>query len=393
MNVLNMKDVDLANRRVIIREDLNVPMQDGQITDLTRIEKSLPTIQYAIKSKAKIIILSHLGRPKEGQFDPQYSLAPVAKALSTALGQDVQLSNNWLDGIEIKPGQVILAENVRFLPGEEKNDPSLAKKMANQGDIFVMDAFATAHRAQASTVGISEYAKVACAGFLLLEELEALSKTLENPARPLVAIVGGSKVSTKLHLLENLLTKVNRLIVGGGIANTFLAATGMPVGKSLYEPEWLEKALILLEKAVQLGVDIPLPQDVVVGQSFDKNTPAIIKPVAEVQPNEMILDIGPQTAKNYTRFMADAKTIVWNGPVGVFEFPAFSQGTKTLAKAVTESSAYSIAGGGDTLAALAQFGLSDKISYISTGGGAFLEFLEGVDLPAVRILIKRAQSS
>lgn len=392
LNVLKIKDVDLANRRVLIREDLNVPMQNGKITDLTRIEKSLPTIQYALKAKAKVIVLSHLGRPKEGQFDPQYSLAPVAEALSKALGQPVPLVTNWLDGVELQPGQVILAENVRFLPGEEKNDPVLAKKMAAQCDVFVMDAFATAHRAQASTVGVSEYAKIACAGFLLVEELEALSKALENPQKPLVAVVGGSKVSTKLHLLENLLSKVNRLIVGGGIANTFLAATGMPVGKSLYEPDWLEKAQILLEKAVRLGVDLPLPQDVVVGQSFDKNTPAVTKPVAEVQANEMILDIGPQTVQNYTRFMSDAKTIVWNGPVGVFEFPAFSHGTKALAEAIIHSPAYSIAGGGDTLAALAEFGLSEKISYISTGGGAFLEFLEGIELPAVKILMKRAQS-
>lgn len=391
VNVLKMNDLDLANKRVLIREDLNVPIQNGQIMERTRIEKALPTIKAAINAQARVLILSHLGRPTEGQFDPKASLAPVATALSEALGQPVPLLDHWLDNFNIEPGQIALAENVRFLKGEEANDPGLAKRMANQCDVFVMDAFATAHRAQASTVGIGEYAPVACAGFLLMSELEALSKALEKPRRPLVAVVGGSKVSTKIQLLQNLLNKVDCLIVGGGIANTFLAAEGYPVGKSLYEASWVHQAKELINRAREMKVAFPLPIDVVVAKEMTASAKAYTKPLDDLDIEDIILDIGPLTAKHYAGYLADAGTVVWNGPLGVFEFPQFSHGTKALAKAITESHAFSIAGGGDTLSALAQFNLTDKISYISTGGGAFLEFLEGSELPAVTMLIQRAR--
>jgi phosphoglycerate kinase len=393
INVLKMTNLELANQRVLIREDLNVPIQNGQIMESTRIEKAIPTLKAAVQAKARVLVLSHLGRPKEGQFDPQASLAPVAKALSEALGMPVPLINNWLDTpVDIQPGQIALAENVRFLTGEENNDPELAQRMAQRCDIFVMDAFATAHRAQASTVGISEYAPIACAGPLLMAELEALSKALEHPRRPLVAIVGGAKVSSKIHLLKNLLNKVNCLIVGGGIANTFLAAEGYPVGKSLYEPSWLSQAKDLLNRARELGVDFPLPQDVVVAREVSPEAKAVTKPLDALHIEDIILDIGPVTAKHYAEYLVDAGTIVWNGPLGVFEIAQFSQGTKALAEAITRSGAFSIAGGGDTLSALAQFGLSEKISYISTGGGAFLEFLEGSELPAVNVLLRRLKA-
>ncbi len=391
VNVLKMNDLDLANKRVLIREDLNVPIQNGQIMERTRIEKALPTIKAAISAKARVLILSHLGRPTEGQFDPKASLAPVALALSEALGQPVPLLDHWLDKFDIEPGQIALAENVRFLKGEEANDPSLAKRMAHQCDVFVMDAFATAHRAQASTVGIGEYAPVACAGFLLMSELEALSKALEKPRRPLAAVVGGSKVSTKIQLLQNLLKKVDCLIVGGGIANTFLAAEGYPVGKSLYEPSWVHQAKELINQAREMKVAFPLPIDVVVAKEMTASAKAYTKPLDALDIEDIILDIGPLTANHYAGYIAEAGTVVWNGPLGVFEFPQFSHGTKALAKAITESHAFSIAGGGDTLSALAQFNLTDKISYISTGGGAFLEFLEGSELPAVTMLIQRAR--
>lgn len=391
MNVLKMTDLNLANQRVIIREDLNVPMQNGQITEATRITKCLPTLKAALKAKARVLVLSHLGRPKEGQFDPQSSLAPVAQALEKALGQPVPLISDWLNGVNIEPGQIALAENVRFLAGEEDNNSELAQRMAAQCDIFIMDAFATAHRAQASTVGISAHAPVACAGLLLMAELEALSKALEHPKRPLIAVVGGSKVSSKIHLLKNLLKKVDCLIVGGGIANTFLAAEGYPVGKSLYEPNWLLQAKELINRARELGVDFPLPIDVVVAKEMNAQAKAVTKPLDALNSEDIILDIGPVTAKHYAEYLKDAGTVVWNGPLGVFEISQFSHGTHALAQAVTKSSAFSIAGGGDTLSALAQFGLSDKISYISTGGGAFLEFLEGTELPAVTVLIKRAK--
>jgi phosphoglycerate kinase len=391
INVLKMVDLELANKRVLIREDLNVPMQNGQITDHTRIEKALPTLKAAVKAGARVLVLSHLGRPKEGQYDPEASLAPVAAALSAALGQPVPLITDWLDGVDIKSGQIALAENVRFLVGEEKNDSALARRMAAQADIFVMDAFATAHRAQASTYGISQYAPVASAGPLLMAELEALSRAMEHPRRPLIAVVGGSKVSSKIQLLKNLLKKVDCLIVGGGIANTFLAAEGYPVGKSLYEPSWLGQAKDLINRARDEGVNFPLPVDVVVAPEMTAQAKAVTKPLDALNLDDMILDIGPVTAKHYNSYIADAGTIVWNGPLGVFELPQFSHGTLELAKAVIHSKAFSIAGGGDTLSALGQFGVSDKISYISTGGGAFLEFLEGSELPAVSILIKRAQ--
>lgn len=391
MNVLKMTDLNLSGQRVVIREDFNVPMEDGRITEMTRIEKALPTIRAALDANARVLILSHLGRPKEGQFDPQFSLAPVAQALSELLGREVPLIRDWLQGTQIEPGQAALAENVRFLTGEETNNSSLAEKMAEQCDIFVMDAFATAHRAQASTVGIAQYAPQACAGLLLINELTALSKALERPKKPLIAIVGGSKVSSKIKLLENLLTKVDCLIVGGGIANTFLAAEGYPVGLSLYEPGWLQQAKELIRKAQRLHINFPLPVDVVTATELSSNAKAHVKPLEAISSEDRILDIGPVTAKRYAELMAGAGTIVWNGPLGVFEFSPFAEGTKALAKAITESKAFSIAGGGDTLAALGKFGLSEKISYISTGGGAFLEFLEGAELPAVSILIKRAQ--
>ncbi|MBS0349639.1 MAG: phosphoglycerate kinase [Proteobacteria bacterium] len=392
MNVLKMAELDLANKKVIVREDLNVPFQNGQISDFTRIEKCIPTLKKALQAQARVLVLSHLGRPKEGQFDPQASLAPVAKALSDQLGQPVPLLTDWLNGAEIGPGQIALAENVRFLVGEESNQPELAEKMAQQCDIFVMDAFATAHRAQASTVGIAQHAPIACAGLLLMAELEALSKALERPKKPLVAVIGGSKVSTKIHLLKNLLEKVDGLIVGGGIANTFLAAEGYPVGKSLYEPTWIWQAKELINQARKLQIDFPLPHDVVVAAEMSPNAKAITKSVDAIESTDVILDVGPVTSKVYAEYIVDAGTIVWNGPLGVFEYPQFSHGTQALAKAIASSHAFSIAGGGDTLSALSQFGLSDKISYISTGGGAFLEFLEGATLPAVAMLIKRAAS-
>lgn len=391
INVLKMTDLELTNRRVLIRVDLNVPMQDGQITETTRIEKCIPTLKAALKGKARVLVLSHWGRPKEGEYDPAASLAPVAKALSVALGQPVPLITHWLDGVDIEPGQIALAENVRFLVGEESNDQKLAQQMAKQCDIFVMDAFATAHRAQASTVGLGEYAPVACAGPLLIAELAALSKALEHPKRPLIAIVGGSKVSSKIHLLKNLLTQVDCLIVGGGIANTFLAAEGYPVGKSLYEPSWLIQAKELINRARELGIAFPLPQDVVVAHEVSAQAKATTKPLDALKMDDIILDIGPVTAKHYAEYIAGAATIVWNGPLGVFELPQFSHGTYALGTAITQSGAFSIVGGGDTLSALSQFGLSDKISYISTGGGAFLEFLEGTELPAVSVLIRRAK--
>jgi phosphoglycerate kinase len=391
INVLKMQDMDLAGKRVLIREDLNVPIQNGLIMESTRIEKAVPTLKAALQARARVLVLSHLGRPKEGEFDPKSSLAPVAKALSEALGQPVPLISQWLDGVEIQPGQIALAENVRFLRGEDINDPVLAKRMASQCDVFVMDAFATAHRAQASTVGIAEFAPIACAGLLLMAELEALSKALEHPHHPVIAVVGGSKVSTKIQLLNNLLTKVDCLIVGGGIANTFLAAEGYPVGKSLFEPSWVHQAKELINRAREMEVAFPLPIDVVVSHEVSASAKAYTKPLDDLELDDIILDIGPLTAKHYAGYLKNAGTVVWNGPLGVFEFPQFSQGTRSLAQAITHSKAFSIAGGGDTLSALAQCGLSDKISYISTGGGAFLEFLEGSELPAVSMLIQRAR--
>jgi phosphoglycerate kinase len=387
-----MTDLDLKGKRLLIRQDLNVPLKKGVVADGTRIHASLPTIKLALKAGAKVMIMSHLGRPTEGEYTHQYSMAPVANYLSALLGQPVRLEQNWLepDFIPVDEGEVVLCENVRFNVGEKKNDDALSKRMASMCDVFVMDAFGTAHRAQASTHGVAKYAPVACAGPLLSGELEALAKALDNPARPLVAIVGGSKVSTKLTVLESLSTKVDQLIVGGGIANTFIAANGGAVGKSLYEADLIETCQRLRAEAQARGGDIPVPVDVVCGKEFAEYAEAETKAVSDVQDDDMIFDIGPKTANQLVDILKSAGTIVWNGPVGVFEFSQFSEGTKEIAMAIAESDAFSIAGGGDTLAAVAKFNISDDVSYISTGGGAFLEFLEGKKLPAVEILEQRA---
>ncbi|RPH98837.1 MAG: phosphoglycerate kinase [Lysobacterales bacterium] len=386
MKYLRMENLDLAGKRVMIREDLNVPVSAGRVTSDARIRAALPTIQMALDKGAAVLLLSHLGRPVEGEPDPQYSLQPVAGRLSELLGRPVRLQADWLGGVEVKPGEVVLCENVRFNKGEKKNDEALARRMAVLCDVFVMDAFGTAHRAQASTEGIVRQAPVACAGPLLSRELDALRKALHDPARPLVAIVGGSKVSTKLTVLETLLDKVDQLIVGGGIANTFIAASGHDVGKSLYEPDLLHEAQRLIQRAHAAGGSIPIPRDVVVAKSFSADAEPLVRNVDQVRPDEMILDIGPLTAIEYSEIIAGAGTIIWNGPVGVFEFPNFAAGTRAMAEAIERSSAYSLAGGGDTLAAIDQFGVTDAISYISTGGGAFLEFVEGKTLPAVAAL-------
>lgn len=387
MLIRNNPDIDIKNKRLLIREDLNVPMKNGQITNDKRLHAVLPTVQQALIQGAAVILMSHLGRPKEGQPDEQYSLAPVAKRLSELLKQSVRFEKDWLEGLDIQPGEVVLVENVRFLKGEKANDSALAEKMAAQCDIFVMDAFATAHRAHASTTGVAKAAKKAYAGPLLLAELEALSKALEKPKKPVVAIVGGAKVSTKLPVLRSLLEKVDVLIVGGGIANTFLLASGYKVGKSLVEDDQLVVAKALLALAEKRGVALPLPTDVRVAKAFSEQASATVKLLADVSDDDMILDVGPKTADSYASLLQQAGTILWNGPVGVFEFPAFAQGTESLAKAIANSKAFSLAGGGDTLAAIDQFGVADKISYISTGGGAFLEFVEGKTLPGVEALI------
>ena len=389
MPIKKMVDLDLAGKRVLIRQDLNVPIKDGKVTSDIRIQASVPTIKIALDSGACVMVMSHLGRPVEGEYNENFSLKPVAERLSELLGQPVRLEKDWLDGIDIKPGQVVLCENVRFNKGEKKNNPELGKKMAALCDIFVMDAFGTAHRAQASTHAVAQFAPVACAGPLLAKELEALGKALETPDRPLVAIVGGSKVSTKLTVLKSLSEKVDQLIVGGGIANTFIAAEGYPVGKSLYEADLIEEAKRLIADAKKNGSDIPIPVDVVCAKEFSESAEASIKQVADVTGDDLILDIGPETAKQYAEIVKKAGTIVWNGPVGVFEIDQFGEGTKALAQAIAESPAFSIAGGGDTLAAINKYQIEDKISYTSTGGGAFLEFLEGKELPAVAILEQR----
>jgi phosphoglycerate kinase len=386
MKYLRMENLELAGKRVMIREDLNVPVSNGRVTSDARIRAALPTIQLALDKGAAVLLLSHLGRPVEGEADPQFSLQPVADRLSELLGRPVRLQTDWLGGVEIEPGEVVLCENVRFNRGEKKNDEELARSMARLCDVFVMDAFGTAHRAQASTEGIVRHAPIACAGPLLSRELEALHKALLAPERPLLAIVGGSKVSTKLAVLESLLDKVDELIVGGGIANTFIAASGYDVGKSLYEPDLIHDAQRLIKKAHAGGGSIPIPRDVVVAKAFSADAKALVRNVDEVKPDEMILDIGPLTAVEYSRIIAGAGTIIWNGPVGVFEFPNFAAGTRAMAEAIERSSAFSIAGGGDTLAAIDDFGVTDAISYISTGGGAFLEFVEGKTLPAVAAL-------
>lgn len=390
MKVLRMTDLDLKGKRVLIREDLNVPVSEGKVTSDARIRASLPTILAARDKGAAVMLMSHLGRPDEGVYAEEFSLAPVAKRLSELLNAPVRLVKDWLDGVNCAPGEVVLLENVRFNVGEKKDKEELAKKMAGLCDVYVMDAFGTAHRAEASTHGVARFAKVACAGTLLVNELEALDKALANPKRPLTAIVAGSKVSTKLTVLESLMSKVDQLIVGGGIANTFLAAAGYPVGKSLYEADMLGIAKGLLEKSKQTGVGIPLPIDVVVAKEFSATAKATVKAVSEVAADDLILDVGPKTAALFDSLLQKSGSVVWNGPVGVFEFDAFGEGTKALAHSIAKSSAFSIAGGGDTLAAIEKYDVEKEISYISTGGGAFLEFLEGKVLPAVAALEARA---
>ena len=390
MSIKRMVDLDLSGKRVLIRQDLNVPVKNGKVTSDIRIQASVPTIEKALAAGAAVMLLSHLGRPVEGQYDEASSLKPVAERLSALLGKPVRLEKDWLDGIVIAPGEVVLCENVRFNVGEEKNCDELGKKMAALCDVFVMDAFGTAHRAQASTHSVAKFAPIVCAGPLLASELDALGKAMETPTKPLVAIVGGSKVSTKLTVLKSLSKKVDQLIVGGGIANTFIAAAGFPVGKSLYEADLIEEAQRLIAAAKQAGSDIPIPVDVVCAKEFSETAIATIKNVADVEADDLILDIGPDTAKQYAELLKSAGTIVWNGPVGVFEIEQFSHGTQVLATAIAESSAFSIAGGGDTLAAIDKYGINDQISYTSTGGGAFLEFLEGKELPAVAILLSRS---
>jgi len=391
VKLLRMSDVDLAGKRVMIREDLNVPIDKGVVTSDARIRAALPTIRLALRQGAKVIVLSHLGRPKEGHFDAAYSLAPVAVRLSELLGKPVPLRENWLGGgVDIGYGEAVLCENVRFNKGEKANDETLARRMAALCDVFVMDAFGTAHRAEASTHGLATFAPIACAGPLLVAELEALERALENPARPLIAIVAGSKVSSKLTVLESLIARVDKLIVGGGIANTFLAATGVAVGKSLHEADMLDMARALLEQARARGTEIPLPTDVVVAREFAATAHADVRSIHDVRPEELILDIGPDTAERFAALIEAAGTVIWNGPVGVFEFPQFGEGTLTIANAIARSKAFSLAGGGDTLAAIEKYGVAEGISYISTGGGAFLEFVEGKKLPAVAALEARA---
>ena len=389
MAIIRMSDLNLRGKRVLIREDLNVPIKDGKISSEQRIKATLPTLKLALSQGAAVMVTSHLGRPKEGVWSEADSLAPVAARLSELLGQQVVLKKDWLDGVEVSPGEIVLLENCRMNIGEAADDEGLSQKLADLCDVFVMDAFGTAHRAQASTHGVIRKAKIAAGGPLLMAELDALAKALEAPARPLMAIVAGAKVSTKLELLGNLVGKVDQLIVGGGIANTFMAAVGLPVGKSLCEMNLLDTARTILADAKARGADIPIPTDVVVAKAFAADAEATIKAVADVTDDDLILDIGPDTAKRYAQMIAQAGTVIWNGPVGVFEFDAFAKGTEVLAHAIADSKAFSIAGGGDTLAAVDKFGIEKDISYISTGGGAFLEFCEGKPLPAVTALLAR----
>jgi phosphoglycerate kinase len=396
MKFIKMTDLDLRGKRVFIRADLNVPVKDGVVTSDARIVASMPTIEFALKAGAKVMVTSHLGRPEEGVYSEENSLQPVADVMSKLLGQPVRLVKNWLapnapeDSLTTQDGQLILLENCRFNVGEKKNNDELAKKYAALCDVFVMDAFGTAHRAEASTHGIAKFAPVACAGILLTQELDALSKALLAPARPLVAIVGGSKVSTKLTVLESLSDKVDQLVVGGGIANTFLKASGQEVGKSLCEDDLVDTAKCLMDKMAARGACVPIAKDVVMGKQFDANEPAVKKSATDVAADEMIFDIGAQSAADLVDIIMKAGTVVWNGPIGVFEFDQFGEGTKTIAKAIAETKAFTLAGGGDTIAAIQKYGIYDKVSYISTAGGAFLEFLEGKTLPAVAILEQRA---
>ena len=389
-SVLRMMDLDLAGKRVLIREDLNVPVHDGKVTSDARIRAALPTLRTALERGARVIVMSHLGRPREGEFDPALSLEPVAARLSELLGRKVPLVRDWLDGVEVARGEAVLLENVRFNKGEKKDAEDLARRMAALCDIYVMDAFGTAHRAEASTPGVARFAPIACAGPLLVNELIALETALDKPARPMVAIVAGSKVSSKLTVLETLLAKVDQLIVGGGIANTFLAAAGFEVGKSLHEPDMVDIARRLIDQSRARGVEIPIPTDVVVAKEFAPTAEADVKDVAAVVADDMILDIGPDTAERLAGIVERAGTVIWNGPLGVFEFDQFGEGTRTLANAIARSAAFSLAGGGDTLAAIEKYGVEEGMSYISTGGGAFLEFVEGKTLPAVAVLQERA---
>lgn len=391
-DLLKIADLDLSGKRVLIREDYNVPLRNGVIEDDTRIRASLPTLQSILDSGAKIILLSHLGRPEEGQFDEAFSLAPVAKKLSELLGRDVPLIRDWTDGVDLEINDIVLCENVRFQKGEKANDDELARQMANLCQVYVNDAFATAHRAQASTHGVAKYVPIACAGPLLIAELKALSAIIKKPEKPLLAIVGGSKISTKLTILESLLDRVDQMIVGGGIANTFLKAGGHTIGKSLCEDKLVDNAKKLIAKARQKGAEIPLPTDVSCAKSFSEDATVTIKPLDAIEDDDLILDIGPETADRFADMITKARTIVWNGPLGVFEFEQFSLGTRKVAEAIARSDAYSVAGGGDTLSAIAKFDVADNISYISTGGGAFLEFLEGKKLPAVQILEESARA-
>ncbi len=389
MSIVRMTDLDLSGKRVLIRQDLNVPIENGRITSEQRITASLPTLKRALEQGAAVMVTSHLGRPKEGVWSEADSLAPVAQRLSELLGREVPLVRDWVDGVDVQPGQLVLLENCRMNVGEGKDDEALSKKYAALCDVFVMDAFGTAHRAQASTHGVIRFAPVAAGGPLLMAELDALAQALDAPAKPLLAIVAGSKVSTKLELLANLVGKVDQLIVGGGIANTFIAAAGYKVGKSLYEPDLLDTAKKIVADAKARGADIPLPVDVVTAKQFMPDAVAEVKAVDAVAEDDLILDIGPQTAAQYAQLIGKAGTVLWNGPVGVFEFEAFSKGTEALARAIASSPAFSIAGGGDTLAAVDKFDIAGQVSYISTGGGAFLEFLEGKTLPAVAALDAR----
>jgi len=389
MTVLNMSEVDLAGKRVLIREDLNVPIADGEVSSDVRIRAAIPSIRAAVEAGGAVMLMSHLGRPTEGQPEAKFSLALVAARLSELLGQSVELCTDWINGVEVATSQVVLLENVRFLAGEKACDDELSKRMASLCDVFVMDAFGTAHRAHASTYGVAKFAPVACAGPLLSRELTALAKALDNPARPMVAIVGGSKVSTKLTVLGALANIVDQLIVGGGIANTFIAAAGNPVGKSLYEPDMLDIAVGLSNNTADRA-DIPMPTDVVVAKEFSASAAATVRSISDVADDDLILDIGPETAANFATVLQTAGTIIWNGPVGVFEIDQFGAGTEVIARAIANSAAFSVAGGGDTLAAIDKYGIANDVSYISTGGGAFLEFVEGKKLPAVEMLENRA---
>jgi phosphoglycerate kinase len=390
MSFKRMTDLDLAGKRVLIRADLNVPVKDGKVTSDTRIRASLPTIHHCLNAGAKVMVMSHLGRPTEGVHAEEFSLQPVADRMTWLLGRKVPVVKDWLNGVDLRPREVVLCENVRFNKGEKKDSEELARKMAALCDVYVMDAFGTAHRAEASTHGVGRFAPVACAGILLAEELDALGKALQNPDRPLLAIVGGSKVSTKLTVLDSLSNIVDQLIVGGGIANTFIAAAGYPVGKSLCEADLIPEAQRLIEQAKSRGGEIPVPTDVVCAKEFSATAAATVKAVADVAEDDLILDIGPETAARYAELIKAAGSIVWNGPVGVFEIDQFGEGTKTVAQAIADAQGFSIAGGGDTLAAIEKYGIGDKVSYTSTGGGAFLEFLEGKKLPAVAMLEERA---